>query len=138
MNADERDPDLAKDFAALREEDRRAAPGLARLRDPAARRGHAPVAYWRPALAAALGLAILVAAGLWRAAQSPSPLPAIAAGDLLAWRSPTACLLDTPGRELLGEPSVTGSAIGAGAVLSPRRPNGAAAVSPMSRKEPLP
>ncbi len=138
MSADERDPDLAKDFAALREEDRRAAPRLARLRDPASRRAPSGVVLWRPALAVALGLAILVAALLWRSAQSPGASPGVSAGDLLAWSSPTDSLLATPGHELLGDSSVIGSAVGAGEILSPRRPNDAAVESLRPRKEPSP
>lgn len=138
MSADERDPDLAKDFAALREEDRRAAPRWARLRVPASRPAPSRVVLWRPALAVALGLAIVVAAQLWRSAQGPGAPPGVSAGDLLAWRSPTDCLLATPGHELLGDSSVIGSAVGAGGILSPRRPTAAAVESLIPRKEPSP
>ena len=135
MSANERDSDLVQDFAALREEDRRATPRWAQLRAAASRRALPAIFLWRPALALALGLAILVAALLWRAAERPIAPPGVSAGDLLAWRSPTDSLLDTPGHELLGESRLIGSALAAGELLSLRRPNDAAVESPMPRKE---
>jgi hypothetical protein len=97
---DERE--LARSFAALREEERRSAPGFQAIR---ARAPSTPTARRvRPRLGVALAAALAAALGaalLFRLApeESAPELPAVAA--LASWRSPTGSLLVTPGAELL-------------------------------------
>jgi hypothetical protein len=99
---DRENRDLERAFAALRAEDRRHAPELERLlaRPPAAGASQWPAGRLRAAAIAALLLA--VAALLWMTPPRGGKPPEIdAAQDLLAWRSPTDGLLETPGHALL-------------------------------------
>lgn len=96
MNSPE-DGRLRTRFANLREEDRSAAPPFGRAAAPAAafsRRG------WslRMALAAIPVLAIAVALAV-RTHRSTDAVPR----ELAAWSSPTAFLLETPGKQLLNQ-----------------------------------
>jgi len=100
------DRDLRTHFANLREEDRSAAPPFGRTAAAAAafsRRG----SFLRIAVAAmpVLALAVMLAVRIQR---STDAVPR----ELAAWSSPTAFLLETPGRQLLhqtprlGEPLI--------------------------------
>jgi|SRR5579864_904808 len=89
------DSDLRTQFANLREEDRNAAPPFQRTasaRATSSSRGHS----WRIALAAIPVLAIAVLFSL-RSHRSTDAVPR----DIAAWSSPTAFLLDTPGKQIL-------------------------------------
>src|SRR5438132_9809001 len=102
MSADE-DSRLRREFAKLREEDRRAAPPFHRMTAVAPRRSG-----WRIAVAA---MAIVVVAVMLvvRGRRSTDVVP----HELAGWSSPTAFLLETPGKEVLhqtprfGEPLIS-------------------------------
>src|SRR3979411_2376333 len=90
------DRDLRTHFANLREEDRSAAPPFGRTVTAAAfshRRSFLPIA-----LAAMPVLAIAVIRAL-RIHRSTGAVPR----ELAAWSSPTAFLLETPGKRLLNQ-----------------------------------
>lgn len=92
--------DLRLRFDALRRLDQAAVPDLdALVVRPRTRRR--PV-WWLPAAVAAAA-AVMLAAGLHFAASRPSVVVSISPSEpsILSWRSPTASLLHTPGRELL-------------------------------------
>ena len=96
MNSQE-DNGLRTHFANLREEDRREAPDFDRTAAAAAvpaRRG----SFGWVALAAMPILAIAVMFG-WRTHRSTDAVPR----ELAAWTSPTAFLLETPGKQLLNQ-----------------------------------
>jgi hypothetical protein len=91
------DSRLRKHFANLREEDRSAAPSFGRTAVPAtafSRRGSS----LRIALAAMPVLAIAVMLAV-RTHRSTDAVPR----ELAAWSSPTASLLETPGKQLLNQ-----------------------------------
>lgn len=132
MTRDDRDRDLRRTFAELREEDRRGLPSFERL--VTVRRGARPD---RPALRlaiAALGLVAVVGA-LWiaRRPESGPQQPEVEA--LLAWSSPTEFLLRTPGRELASELPSVGDVDLSGLGLSDLRPTNDAAAPLTPRKE---
>ena len=94
------DHDLRARFDALRRVDTAAVPDLDRL--IAKSRTRRPHWVMLPATVAAAAVVMLVA-GLRFAASRPSDSVSVSPSEpsLLAWRSPTASLLQTPGRELL-------------------------------------
>ena len=105
MNSPE-DARLKKDFERVREEDQRTAPSFAEVVAAGGRRAPAikeRAARFRMALAAVPILAVaagaIVAVRLHPAAETLPP-EAIA---LAGWKSPTAFLLEIPGREFLKE-----------------------------------
>ncbi len=94
------DRDLRARFNALRRVDAGAAPDLeALIENTSPPRRHRVIL---PAAAAAAAILMLVA-GLRSMASRPSAEYTLPRGEasLLAWRSPTASLLQTPGMELL-------------------------------------
>lgn len=95
MNSPE-DDGLRRCFASLREEDQRAAPPFGRTAAAAAlpRAGSA----WKIALAATPILAIAVILAALRR-HSTDAVPR----ELAGWSSPTAFLLETPGRQFLSQ-----------------------------------
>jgi hypothetical protein len=103
------DPDLRARFAALRRADAATAPDLDALfaKGRARPRGRLVL----PAMLAAAAVVIAVA-GVRYGGSRPSidVVVAPSAPSLVAWRSPTASLLQTPGRELLQTvPTLTSS-----------------------------
>ena len=96
MSLPEEDNRLRTHFANLREEDQSSAPPFNRTAAAAAfsRRSSS----WRIALAAMLALAIAVMLAV-RTHRSTDAFPR----ELAAWSSPTAFLLETPGRQLLNQ-----------------------------------
>jgi hypothetical protein len=91
------DSNLKTHFAKLREADRSAAPPFGRMAAAAAdvpRRGYS----WRIALATMPVLAIAVLLSV-RSHRSTEAAPR----ELAAWSSPTAFLLETPGKQLLNQ-----------------------------------
>ena len=102
MTHDDPDLELRKRFAESRRADESAAPDFGALLGRPRRAGPTRSPGRRLALAASLALAAAAAALLLRE-RPPSPgageLPP-AAGALVAWKSPTASLLRTPGAEL--------------------------------------
>jgi len=104
------DPDLARRFAALRQQERQAVPPFRLLWAAAGRRR--PGAAGRFLLLAAAGAAVVAAALLaaWLVAQKvPAPRPSPgAAPSIVEWRSPTDFLLRTPGQEILRQPPALG------------------------------
>ena len=95
MNIPE-DAELAQRFKSLREDDRRAAPEFARTVS-AGRRPRSPSrVYAAAAMLLAAGAAGALMMNRW---QRPVAPPAA----VLSWKSPTAFLLDTPGRQFLNE-----------------------------------
>jgi len=113
------DRDLRERFERLRAEDARGAPSFSALlqrgrsRVPAAR-----VSRLRPilALAAVLALAALLVSPRRTAPPSVPSTPPLA---LDHWRAPTDFLLDTPGRQLLGEVPSFGSDLSGFSPASP-------------------
>src|SRR6266851_1942936 len=96
------DRDLRTHFANLREEDRSATPSFARSAAAAAafsRRG----SYLRIAVAAMTVLAIAVMLAV-RSHRSTVAVPR----ELAAWSSPTAFLLEIPGKRLLNQTPTLG------------------------------
>lgn len=102
------DDRLRKHFANLREEDRSAAPSFDRTVaavGAVSRRGSS----WRIALAAlpVAAIAVMLTVRTHRSKDAASR-------DLAAWSSPTAFLLETPGRQLVNQtPRLGGSLIDA-------------------------
>ncbi len=95
MNSPEdNDRDLKAHFANLREEDRGRAPTFGRTVAAVPRRAF----HWRIAFAAApvLAVAVMLAVRTHRPADA-------APRQLAVWSSPTAFLLETPGRQLLNQ-----------------------------------
>ncbi len=89
------DSDLRTQFGRLREEDRSAAPPFQRTATTKAAsspHGHS----WRIAIAAIPVLAVAVLFSL-RSHRSTDAVPR----DITAWSSPTAFLLETPGKQIL-------------------------------------
>jgi hypothetical protein len=115
------DPDLEAAFAALRRQEETAGRSFAALWAAAGeRRQGRTVKPWRPLLlagaAAAAGL-LAVALALWR-------LPPPSAGTvptISQWRPATDFLLQTPGRELLGEAPTLGRGLPFTPSIDPRR-----------------
>lgn len=106
MNSPE-DSGLRARFANLRQEDRKATPSFGRIAAQgtvSSRRGFSQ----RIALAAMLVVALAVVF-TWRSRRSSDADPR----ELAAWSSPTAFLLETPGKQLLiqvprlGEPLIS-------------------------------
>ena len=89
------DDDLQSRFDALRRADEGTAPDLATLIARPRAHSRRPIVFGAAFAAAAV---VLVVVGL-RFYAPPTPPPA--APSILAWRSPTASLLQTPGLELL-------------------------------------
>jgi hypothetical protein len=89
--------DLRTHFANLREEDRNAAPPFGRTAAAAAAFSRHRSS-WRIALAAMPVLAIAVVLAV-RTHRSTGAVPR----ELAAWSSPTAFLLETPGKQLLNQ-----------------------------------
>lgn len=87
------DRDIRESFAQLRRDDERQAPSFVKTWEAAAARTGK-----RPALALAAAAIVLIAGALWIVAPQQPARPAAA---LSQWRSPTASLLETPGRQLL-------------------------------------
>jgi len=107
--------ELARAFAQLREEDRRAAPSFRALVERGARAGtRRRRSVWASRAAVAAGVLVALALGLLVARSARGPAAESVAAELAGWRSPTAFLLETPGRELasglprLGEPAFPG------------------------------
>jgi hypothetical protein len=96
MSLPEEDSRLKTHFANLREEDRSSAPPFGRIAAAAAiaRRGSS----LKVVLAAMSALAISVMLAV-RTHRSTDTFP----HELAAWSSPTAFLLETPGRQLLNQ-----------------------------------
>lgn len=114
------DPDLEAAFAALRRQEETAGRSFASLWAAAERRQDRTVKPWRPLLlagfTAAAGL-LAVVLTLWRIPPpSAGMVPAIS-----QWRPATDFLLQTPGRELLGEAPTLGR--GLPFTLPTRRPS---------------
>ena len=106
MTHDDPDLELRKRFAESRRADESAAPDFGALLGRPRRAGTTRSPGRRLALAASLALAAAAAALLLRE-RPPSPGAGAGAGDLppaagalVAWKSPTASLLRTPGAEL--------------------------------------
>jgi hypothetical protein len=104
------DPDLARRFAALRQQERQRVPPF-RLQWAAAG-NRRPGSAGRILRLAAAGAAVVVVALLsaWLVAQkvpAPSPSPG-AVPSIVEWRSPTDFLLRTPGQEILRQPPALG------------------------------
>ena len=105
MSLPEEDSRLRTHFANLREEDRSSAPSFSRTAAAAgfSRRSSS----WRIVLAAMSALAVAVMLAV-RTHRSTDVFPR----ELAAWSSPTAFLLETPGKQLLnrtprlGEPLI--------------------------------
>ncbi len=98
MTADD-DRDLRECFAALRRDEKAGAPAIERLLARArARTGGEAFRIGRPALTLATAAALLLGIALLdlRKPSRSLPVPSIS-----EWRSPTAFLLQTPGREVL-------------------------------------
>lgn len=106
MNPDDRNPDLERLFAEARAREEASAPDLDGLlaRPRSARRVATPARRASLALAAVLvlGATALLVRGRVRSAGPGRGGPEPPAETLMAWRSPTASLLRTPGAELLG------------------------------------
>jgi len=98
------DPDLEQAFTALRSQEQGAGPSFATLWAAAeARRRARPERPFRPlflAVTAAAASVLAVVLGLWHV---PVPEPAPGTQAISQWRPATDFLLETPGRELLGE-----------------------------------
>jgi len=95
MNLPE-DDHLRAHFANLREEDSNAAPPFARTASGGAafpRRGSAWIAV---AALPAFGIAVMLAVRTHRATEAVRP-------ELMVWSSPTAFLLETPGKQFLNQ-----------------------------------
>ena len=95
------DDDLRSRFDALRRVDAASVPDVnALVARPAVRRVQRVV--WPATVAAAAAIVMLVA-GLRFTASRPSVSISVSPSEpsLLAWRSPTASLLQTPGKEVL-------------------------------------
>jgi hypothetical protein len=91
------DSSLRTHFANLREEDRSAAPPFARIAATAAASSRRGLSLWMAfASVPILAIAVMLA---WRA-YHPTHAPA---RQLTAWSSPTAFLLETPGKQLLSQ-----------------------------------
>jgi hypothetical protein len=113
MRRPDEETGLEQTFAALRRQEQDAAPTFAALWHVAEeRRRSRRAGPWRPlflaATATAAGLlAILLA--LWRVSPRLTPaLPAAGIPAISQWRPATDFLLQTPGRELLGEAPILG------------------------------
>jgi hypothetical protein len=100
------DPDLEQAFAALRRQEESTGPSFAALwRAAEERRRSRLEGPWRPLLLAAAAASLLIILlALWRVRPgAPPSLPAAGIPTLSQWRPATDFLLQTPGRELLGE-----------------------------------
>ena len=95
------DQDLRSRFAALRQLDGATVPDVEAI--VARRRTRRPRRILLPATVAAAAVIALLVGGLRFAASEPSVSISVSPAEpsILAWRSPTASLLETPGRELL-------------------------------------
>jgi hypothetical protein len=113
MRRPDEETGLEQTFAALRRQEKNAAPSFATLWQAAEeRRRSRRAGPWRPlsltATAAAAGLLVLLLA-LWRVPPGARPsLPAAGIPAISQWRPATDFLLQTPGRELLGEAPILG------------------------------
>ena len=124
---DELDRELSRRFAELRDSDGAGVPPLRDLLARPPREGRGRLLALVLAGAAALVFAILlILPATWTAPHRREAAAAIA-----EWRSPTASLLDTPGRDLLGKLPPLEPAIG-GAVPASEAP--AARPSPHPEK----
>src|SRR5262245_25011953 len=121
------DDELRDRFAELRAFDSRSRPEfdavVARGAQRAARPGRRRVlaAVW---IASAAGIVLAIgAAGLaWRGLGLSHPKPtAMSRGSITSWRSPTAWLLRTPGRELYAPSSIRSSIIDGAAQVPVQR-----------------
>jgi len=93
--------ELAQAFAQLRAEDRRAAPSFRDLVERGVRASERPRRFAWAARAAVAACALVgLALGLLLARPAREPVVEGVVAELSGWRSPTAFLLDTPGREL--------------------------------------
>jgi hypothetical protein len=95
-------PEIAAAFSALRREEEASCPPFADVWRRARKRVPRSAARRRAWIAATTAAAVAVALlAAWIGLRTPpQPIPSIA-----AWRSPTAFLLETPGREVLAAPS---------------------------------
>ena len=107
MNGDE---DLRSRFDALRQLDGAAVPAVDAILARRAVRRPRRVAVTAMVAAAAI---VLLAVGVRFAASRPADTISVESGEpsLLAWRSPTASLLQTPGSELLLDMPSLGSSL---------------------------
>jgi hypothetical protein len=95
------DQDLRSRFAALRQLDGATVPDVDAI--VARRPTRRPRRVLLPATIAAAAAIVLIVAGVRFTASEPSVSISVSPAEpsILAWRSPTASLLQTPGRELL-------------------------------------
>jgi len=132
--ADDLDRELARRFADLKRSDAAAAPSLREVLDRPIRRG---LDARRPrraiALQLAAALALLLAAFY---VARPSSSGARRRSAIAAWRSPTASLLETPGREILVSTPVFGDSA-PGWSEGPARPSAASPDPSLSPPQPL-
>ena len=91
-----RDAELKQAFDNLREHDRRAAPEFARTVSAGRRVRSRSRVYTAAAMLLAAGVAGALMMNRWQRPVAPP-------GAVLSWRSPTAFLLDTPGRQFVNE-----------------------------------
>ena len=106
MRDSEDDRDLKAAFSTLRNAEQEQLPSFAEVVRRGKARSSDQTMSRRPALRWAAAVGILVVLAAWLGLRTPGPrvLPG-ASSSLAEWRSPTAFLLETAGREILSAPA---------------------------------